>query len=52
MPVSLHHEFGVVCYIAVITGISPNLPSCEILDDSVENFFFFLPDPVGDQLMH
>lgn len=41
----------VVCYKVAMTGIPPNLPSCEILDDRTE-FFFFLPDPVGDQLMH
>lgn len=41
----------VVCYKVVMTGIPPNLPSYEILDDRTEFFFFFLPDPVGDQLM-
>lgn len=30
---------------------TPHLPSYDILDDR-EDKFFFLPDPVGDQLMH
>lgn len=36
----LHHQLGVLCYSGDDWN-TPNLPSCGILDDQVDNFFSF-----------